>query len=279
MTHPNFFILGSAKSGTTTLYHFLKQHPDIYLTDEKEPNFYNKGFRIIKSEADYRSLYSQVTTELIIGEASHAYLTDFSCAETLQKNCPDAKFMVILRNPAERAYSLYKHMLRHGYETINSFELALEQEEYRLNSNEFISSCDENINNFAYFKSGLYGQQIEHYFKYFKKEQFHFLTLKDLAEKPQETLNKALDFLNLQANNEQKLTTQNDSKKTPISPGLRKWMRTTFKSSSHSIIVRLVNRVNSKNSSKLDSTTYQELMSKYQEDLKKVEYLTGLRLM
>jgi len=276
MTGVNFFILGAAKSGTTTLWHYLNQHPDIFLSLEKEPNFYNTGYRIIKTPAEYQALFKNATTEKIIGEASHAYLSDPSCAETLKKHHPDAKFLLILRNPAKRAYSLYNHMLRHGYETISNFEAALEAEPSRINSIEFINRCDENIHNFAYFSSGLYGEQIERYFSLFRKEQFHIIVFDDLIQNTEFELSRIFNYLNLEKQADLPLTKKNSSNLIPISPSLRKWVRLHSTPSSRSLIPRSINYLNTRKTPPLNPITYQTLITRYQDDLNKLRELTGV---
>jgi hypothetical protein len=92
----------------------------------------------------------------------------------------DAKFIDILRNPADRAHSLYHHIRRDGYEKKATFEGALAAEEERVRSRAFKRNCPQYYYNFLYFRSGLYGEQIERYLSFFARHQFHFLTLNQL---------------------------------------------------------------------------------------------------
>ena len=80
---PNFFILGAGKSGTTSLYYHLKEHPDIFLTDVKEPTFFCEGFQVVKNPIKYFELYDSVSTENIIGQASHAYMSKPTNAQVI----------------------------------------------------------------------------------------------------------------------------------------------------------------------------------------------------
>ena len=104
---PNFFILGAGKSGTTSMHSYLRKHPEIFMPKYKEPTFFSKGFQKIKNPINYFELYDLVNTESVIGEASHAYLSNPSTARVLKALFPEAKFLVILRNSADRGYSLY----------------------------------------------------------------------------------------------------------------------------------------------------------------------------
>ena len=129
MNKPNFFILGAGRSGSTFLWDLLRQHPNIFLTSPKEPNFFCKPYQGIKNPIDYFELFDSVSDEAIRGEASHAYLSNPTTAKVLKALFPESKFVVILRNPADRAYSLYHWMRRNGLEYINTFEAALEAED------------------------------------------------------------------------------------------------------------------------------------------------------
>ncbi|HAI68162.1 MAG TPA: hypothetical protein DCM38_01860 [Gammaproteobacteria bacterium] len=112
ITQPNFFILGAAKSGTSLLYETLIEHPEIFLSPDKEPSFFcNHLDKHINSTAKYFDLYEEVKDEPIIGEASHIYLTDPSSPRILKGLFPDAKFLITLRNPADKAYSQYVHLI------------------------------------------------------------------------------------------------------------------------------------------------------------------------
>ena len=130
MTMPNFLIIGAMKSGTTALYHYLRQHPQIYMSPKKEPRFFaleaerlylagldnQKPLQTLSSVADidaYRALFEGVSKEVAIGEASHWYLysprlresEQHYIPEVIEHYIPDVKLIAVLRNPAERFYS------------------------------------------------------------------------------------------------------------------------------------------------------------------------------
>ena len=136
MTMPNFLIIGAAKSATTSLYEYLNQHPDIFMSRNKEPRFFAlvdhpnrdrwlgrdldddpvwKGS--IVNIDDYRALFDEVDGQVAIGEASPLYLAWSShAAPAIQRHIPDAKLIACLRDPAERAFSHYCHNLLYGSE-------------------------------------------------------------------------------------------------------------------------------------------------------------------
>ena len=134
MVLPNFFIVGGIKCGSTSLYQYLAQHPDIFMCPVKEPSFFSdyggiqtkyvfskikKGFseqplyqKTDKkfqnlSKDEYLLLFDEVEDEKIIGEATPHYLMDESSAEMIYELCPDAKILISLRDPIERIYSWY----------------------------------------------------------------------------------------------------------------------------------------------------------------------------
>jgi len=123
MTLPTFLIIGAAKSGTTSLWHYLRQHPQIFLTRHKEPNFfileglelppfsgpaapeilYKKIYKYSVTDIDsYRTLFQEVSQEKAIGEASVPYLYFPQAADRIKKYIPDVKMIVVLRNPIDR---------------------------------------------------------------------------------------------------------------------------------------------------------------------------------
>ncbi len=276
---PNFFILGAAKSGTTSLYAYLRQHPDVFMSPLKEPTFFCHPFQVVNSPIKYFELFGGAAGARVIGEASHAYLSNPSTPKVLKLLVPDAKFLVILRNPADRAYSLYHHMRRSGYEWIGSFEQALRAEEKRVRSRRFNLSCPQYYYNFLYFRSGLYGEQIERYLNLFDRWQFHFLTLEGLLKDPSSTLAEVLAFLNLDANFSPPFEIHNKGDVTarsavvqylwgtriPCPRTIRNWGNT------------VLNKLNMSAVPPLPSETKKVLMARYGIDLVKLFQLTGIQ--
>lgn len=140
MPLPNFFIIGAAKCGTTTLYSNLKLHPQIFMPRIKEPCYYlsqseqdriealRRTDKVIRTRADYLALFKSVTVEKAIGEASPSYLFCDTTVERIYADVPTAKIIVVLRQPAERAYSLYNFLRMLGLEEDTSFETSFRRE-------------------------------------------------------------------------------------------------------------------------------------------------------
>lgn len=132
----------------------------------------------------------------MIGEASTPYLTSPESPARIKKMIPDAKFIIMLRNPADRAYSLYNWMTREGYEWISSFEKALEVEMTdRHGNDDFKNSNPQYYYNYLYFHSGLYSHQIKRFFYNFRREQICFVLFEELKNDAEATVRKVFAFL------------------------------------------------------------------------------------
>ncbi|MBA2556652.1 MAG: hypothetical protein H0V12_04785, partial [Chloroflexi bacterium] len=134
---PDFFIPGAPKSGTSSMYEYLRQHPEIYLPSLKEPRHFcpdqdsgsdRDGLFFVRDRDEYLALYAGVRGEKRIGDASVQYLYSRVAAERIREFNPDARFIVMLRNPVHMAYSLHGQRLAGGGEDIEDFGEALEAE-------------------------------------------------------------------------------------------------------------------------------------------------------
>lgn len=192
---PNLFLLGAGKSGTTTLYAYLRQHPDIHMSPVKEPSFFCDIFQVIKNPVDYLRLFQSERNVRWRGEASHVYLSYPPAADCLQAFFPEARFIVIFRDPVERAYSLYHDMIARGAEWHWPFERALEAEDDRADCPVFRRQNPQYLYNFLYVRSGLYSEQVGRYLERFERERFLFLTFDELATDPRMTFRRLYSFL------------------------------------------------------------------------------------
>jgi len=281
---PDFFILGAAKCGTTSLHYYLNQHPEIYLSPVKEPCFFCDEFQIVKEEEQYLQLFDGVTTETAVGEASHVYFTSPGTPELLHRLFPDARFILIFRHPADRAYSLYHHMKRFGFETAKTFERALEIEEKRMHSVSFKENCPQYMYNFLYFHSGLYGEQIERYFSLFSRERFHLLTLKQLQQDTQAEMEAIFRFLNVSESFSPQLEEKNKgmAARFPVVEKVLSSRRLVNFLSANSILKRIalgpVKKLFFSDIPPVRPETRRHLASLYSNDLNLFQELTGLDL-
>jgi hypothetical protein len=267
---PNFFILGAGKSGTTSLYYYLQQHPDIFLSSIKETCFFNENFQIVKNPIKYFELYDDVCNEKIIGEASHVYFSNPSTAKVLHALFPNAKFIVILRNPADRAYSLYHHMRRYGFEKINNFGKALLAEEIRFKSKKFKENCPHYFYNYMYFRSGLYGEQIDRYFKLYPRDQFYIIKFEDFINDSLSFLKKIFAFLGVDQHFSPTIEIHNEGKKTARYSLIQYYLQKITKR------ITILSEINMMDIPALDTQTRDLLFCRYSDDLQTLYELTGI---
>jgi len=192
---PNFFVLGAAKCGTTSLYHYLKQHPEIYLPKDKEPHFFdNDTFWNEGLETYLKRHFRKAGGFPARGDTTPGYFHRWRkviprIKKVYEKNTP--KFILIFRDPVQRAWSHYLHMVRNRLE-YETFERALELEAKRIR---------ETPNRwFGYFTDGLYASQLKPWLEAFSKTNFLFLLTEDLSKRPHEVLQEIFAFLGVDRN-------------------------------------------------------------------------------
>lgn len=207
MPAPNFFLIGASRSGTTSTYHYLNAHPEIFMSPVKEPRYYayrdekvnhsglTDKYHINRSSVTFTPKYSALFKKAVpgrhkaIGEASPVYLYSDVAAKEIHKDVPDAKLIAILRDPVKRAYSDYLNMLRLGRDFCESFGEAVENEEERIKSNwgPF----------YHYVTKGFYYEQLSRYLKYFDASQLCVLTHKELVQNTPQTMERIFRFLDV----------------------------------------------------------------------------------
>ena len=188
---PNFLLIGTAKAGTTSLYHYLRQHPEIYMPAVKEPRFFaylddppamtgpgdrasNEAAGAVYTMADYRALFDAVDGERAVGEASVNYLYSEPAPRRIHEHLPDVQLIAVLRNPIERAYSHYLHLLSSGREPLRDFDAALDAEADRRRQGWEWS--------WHYTRMGFYHEQLTRYLEYFDREQMAVYLFDDFTE-------------------------------------------------------------------------------------------------
>lgn len=187
------FVIGAAKSGTTSLVDYLNQHPDIFVPAYKEPCRYVDNFGC--NEKEYRSLYSQ-RNEKILVDASTAYLYAAESARFIA-SCDNAKILVVLREPVSMAYSFWQYMTAIGSENL-SFEQAVspEVQEYRR-SDKFIREASGWYADYLYLDRPRYVKQLRRYLDLFPKEQVKVLLFDDLVNDAQTVCNEVVEWLGI----------------------------------------------------------------------------------
>jgi hypothetical protein len=198
---PNFIIIGAMKAATTSLYTYLKQHPEVFMTAIKEPMFFNnfqkvndyklqarKGKKITTFD-QYYPLFDDVKNEKAIGEASPAYISNEECPKLIHKHLPNTKIIAVLRQPVARAYSNFLHARRADREPIADFETAFNKEAERK---------AENWSPLYHYKGkGYYTEQLERYYDLFPKENIKILLFEEVVKNPIKASQEVFEFLNV----------------------------------------------------------------------------------
>jgi hypothetical protein len=204
-TRPNFLVIGAAKSGTTALWHYLRRHPQIYMSPrehtrffafkDEEPRFNGPGPKnpsrpyAVADANSYHALFPGATDETAVGEASHSYLYWPEAPARIRQYAPGMKLIAVLRDPAERAYSHYTQMIRDGREPIDDFVHALEAEEARIRGNWWPD--------FHYTRMGHYHTQLQRYFELFERDQIRIYLYEDFVLDPTRVLRDMFMFLSV----------------------------------------------------------------------------------
>lgn len=192
MAIPNTYIIGIQKAGTTTFHSWLSQHPEVYGPDEyKDHGFFIRENDIEKIRINLDKAFCKPTSDQSIILHSHVnYIFYEEVLERINAISPDARFIVILRNPVKRAFSSY-HYFRKMLREKRSIEKAFDYEP------EFPRPFSKDNSDLTYIEHGLYSLQLSNFFKYFRKEQILILDFEDLKKSPELVLNKVYDYLKI----------------------------------------------------------------------------------
>ena len=292
---PNFLVVGAAKAGTTSLYHYLKQHPEIYMSPIKEPYFFSfvnqkpnfKGpfdekvnEEIITDLNDYKKLFANVTDEKSIGECSNSYLYLPESAVNIKRYIPKCKIIIILRNPIERAYSHYMQSVMLDHDNLN-FEDAIEKEKERLNLNWRW--------HYQYTGQSLYYEQVKRYLDLFGKNKVKIFLFEELKKGSVKIMQEVFSFLEVDNSFVPNIDIYNATG-LPKNRILHKFLR-------HNNVIKNITRpitpnglrakifkfIESKNYSKkkispIDISTKKMLLNKFKNDILKLQELIHIDL-
>ena len=204
---PNLFIVGQPKSGTTALHQFLGQHPEIYMSSIKEPHFFCSDFHLesdraygkqrffdFRSESSYLQLFAKANGVKIAGESSTNYLYSHVTAEKIHNFNPDAKIIIILREPAKYLYSLHSHYVKFTEENEADFLTALALESER--QQEKVNSPRVTSPSYLYYSQRVrYYQQVKRYSDRFKPEQIKVIVFEEFKSANERIYGEILEFL------------------------------------------------------------------------------------
>lgn len=201
---PNFLIIGAPKSGTTSLSRYLQHHPDVFIPTQEELNYFAfrnspphytspDAARILRTTrctaSEYRRQFAQWQQQKMAGEKSALYLSAEAAPAAIYEEIPNAKLIVILRNPADRAFSHFTHNLRLLSEPLTDFRDALAAETERKKNG--WSYC------FWYRERGRYVSQLQRYLALFPREQLLILLFDDLRADAEALMRGVCRFLGI----------------------------------------------------------------------------------
>ena len=202
---PNFFLVGAAKAGTTSIWQYLQGHPEIFMSDTaKEPHYFlwaeeQNSFDLgdwQRVEKPYHSSWDaylklfEGAGEPVVGEASVFYLAHPSAPQKIHARCPDAKILMVLREPVSRAYSWYNFNRMRHEESCPSFRAALERE--LASENLYYAN--------QYIGLGLYADQVQRYIGTFGRDRVKVVLFDDLRADASAVLRDVFEFLGVDPN-------------------------------------------------------------------------------
>lgn len=277
-----FFVVGASKSGTSSVNKYLEQHPDINMVKYKDVACYFCGdYGMPITFDEYKEMLFPDSLYKVTGDCCHAYLTDEHSAGWIHTEFPGSKIIIILRNPADRAFSLYHWMVAHGYEFAETFEEALDIENDR-----FVRNVRKQANliqgykeNYLYFRSGFYSKQVKRYLDIFPRENILFLRFDDLKNDTAGVVQNIYAFLGVEAMTPAALHVYN-KRTEPYSIKTQYFIRRYLGRVLPEKLINQVLKWNLRSGVRniFKSETRDCLIAKYAEDIKDTQKLTGLDL-
>lgn len=285
---PNFFILGAPKCGTTALQSYLSEHPDIYIP-KGERNYFSKDINS-GEHADldsYLATFESSEVGQVIGEKSVWYLYSHEAIRNILKFNPNAKFIVMLRNPVDTAYSLYSQLLRSvggrcQKEDVADFREAWYLQAERKNGKRIPKGCRE-PKWLQYGEVCKFGDQIERLFTQIPKDRVMIIFYKDFKEDTYAIYKKTLEFLGVPYDGRTEFAVIN-SNKTVIRPRLRRFLLAVVRlkeilrlpSFNFNILGQILEKTRPEQKRPPLSADFKmELVNYFRKDIKKLSALTG----
>jgi hypothetical protein len=202
---PDLLVIGAPKAGSTAVHAALSSHPALFMSSPKEPKYFlcddappprqqGPGDAHSRKEwvwrrEDYESLFADAPPGALRGESTPFYLWDREAHVRISRTVPDARLIAVVRDPVDRAYSNWTHAWCDGYEPVADFVAATELEPERIERGWAPF--------WRYVEVGRYGEQLEHLYRHFSRDQVHVIRYRELAEDPAATLGGIATFLEI----------------------------------------------------------------------------------
>jgi hypothetical protein len=288
---PTFLQIGASKSGTTSVYRYLEQHPEIFVSRVKEPRFFALeghplDFRgpgddrvregAVTTLAAYQQLFDGVREQRAIGEASVLYLYHPDAVDSIARRIPDVKLVAVLRNPAERAYSAFLYRIRDGVEPLTSFEEALDAEPRRMAEGWYYG--------WYYRDIGFYHRQLRRYYDRFDRSRIQVHLYDDLQRDPITMMKAVFGFLGVDDGFRPDVSVHHNPSGFPKHPRVQRWLsaRHPVKEALKSVIPeqwghKVISWLQPKNLIRppLSQETKARLLDGYREDILRLQDLIG----
>jgi hypothetical protein len=197
MKRPDFFIVGTFKAGTTSLYEYLRQHPQVFMPFHKEPMYFGADLDVRyqrMSEAQYLALFADARPDQRVGEASPWYLYSASAAREIDAFSPGAQAIVMLRNPVDVMYAQHSQLLFNQRENLVDFGEALAAEPDRRQGRRIPPGALRREALF-YRHSVRFAEQLQRYLDVFGPARVHVIVYEDLRDEPAHVVRDAFAFL------------------------------------------------------------------------------------
>jgi hypothetical protein len=237
MALPDFLIAGVPKAGTTALHAALVRHPDLFLSRVKEPKFFLSDGRPMARggpgdvqtyqehvwrQTDYEALFDAAPPGTLRGEATPFYLYDLAAHDRIKSLIPDVKLILLLRDPVDRAHSNWTHLWNAGLEPEADFLTACRAEPERIAAGWAPF--------WHYLAQGRYGEQVQHLYDLFPRDQVLLLRYRDLKDAPAATLDRVCAFLGVRTGLLAAIPRENVNRHVvednPVNAVLRRLLRT-----------------------------------------------------
>jgi len=287
MTMPNFLVIGVGKAGTTSLHHYLKQHPDIFMSPSKEPSYFSmvcidpdklrtrtwwKNKVIVSEPAAYQALFDGARGQSAIGECSPVYFSDPAVPKRIRDDLPDVKLIAVLRHPVDRAYSQYSHRVRDGLERCRSFAEAFHRNR----------PFSDRPGALSYREKGFYFPPLQRYFRHFHRNRLKIFLYEDLCAGAADMLRDIFTYLEVEPDFEIDMRVKYNLSGTPRSVRLQRaldpnssfasWVRRFVPPALASRVRQGVQRVNLERTA-LRPSLRAELTEDFREDILKTQDL------
>lgn len=287
-TIPNFFVVGFPRSGTSSLYSYLKDHPDIYMSKFKEPIYFCKdlveesqkfhdykyvsSYHVTTNEEDYLKFFDERKNEKAVGEASGWYIFSEVAAQEIYNFNPDSKIIILIREPCQLLYSLHHQYLYSGNEDIKDFKKALESEDLRKQH----KKLNKNIpwpSLLYYSEIVKFTKHIQKFKKVFPENQIKLVLFDDFKSQTSEVYKEILDFLGVDNSFQADFTPRHSCKverfNIPNKLGFKKFVTKYFPRSITIFLSKILKTVNTKyvKRAPLDQKLKNELMQKYKNEV------------